>query len=291
MAQNRCSTLRGIRFDSRRLLTLLAALSVTAASCRPPAEEAPSSPPTCPDGMVLVAGGTFELGEGDDPEHQPNQVNAMIRRGTFEISTFCVDAFPFPGRDGAAWPPDGLDYVQARQLDDALSTHGRRLCTVSELLLAAAGSSNSRYPYGDDRVEGRCDPSDASPQAMGTFAGCVSAAGARDFLVRSAWARLEEPMCTHLGAYGAPNRPPHVGGGVPDVLDYAVYGGIGRTDTFYASTNFGIHGHGADAGQTPDDATRVCRDPGRVDAATEAGYAAWIDGFIAGGSYAALLLE
>ncbi|MCP4871367.1 MAG: hypothetical protein GY898_21875 [Proteobacteria bacterium] len=96
-------------------------------------------------------------------------------------------------------------------------------------------------------------------------------------------------MRGHLGSYGAPNRPPHVGGGLPDELEYAVYGGVGRTDSFYASTNFGIHGHNVDEGQTLDDSTRVCRDPASIVASQEQGYEAWIDGFIAGGTYSSLL--
>jgi hypothetical protein len=164
---------------------------------------------------------------------------------------------------------------------------------VSELLLAAAGPDNWRYPNdARTRIEGACDPSDSRPQPLGSYESCISPVGVRDFMVRSTWGRLEEPMQTHLGAYGAPNRPPHVGGGTPDVLDYAVYGGIGRTATFYASTNFGIHGHSANEGQTQDDAARVCRHPGPAGADIESIYSAWVDSFIASGSsYTALLAE
>lgn len=263
--------------------------SVWVCACGPQSAE-PPPPPSCPGGMVLVQGGTFELGEGDDPEEQPHQVNALIKRGTFEIGTFCIDEYPFPGREGAVWPADGMSGPQARQLDDLLAGLGRRLCTVSELLLAAAGPDNWRYPTdAASRIEGACDPSDTAPQPIGSYEQCTSPTGVRDFMVRSAWGRLGERMRSHLSAYGAPNRPPHVGGGVPDVLDYAVYGGLGRTDTFYASTNFGIHGHNADEGQTQDDATRVCRDPDPIEAGAEASYSAWVDSFISGGTYSALL--
>ncbi len=258
-------------------------------ACKPPA--APSPDPVCPQDMLLVSGGTFELGEGDDPEEQPNQVNAVIRRGTFTVESFCIETFPFPGRDGAEWPSDGLSHPQAAALDALVAQHGRRLCSTTELLLAAAGPGNWRYPYSAEaRSDGICDPSDTAPQPLGTFEGCSSPTGGRDFLVRSAWARLDAPMRTHMATYGAPNRPPHVGGGMPDVFDYAVYGGVGRTDTFYASTNFGAHGHNADEGQTLDDSTRICRDPEPISIEQEGRYAALVDGFIAGeSSYADLL--
>jgi hypothetical protein len=246
--------------------------------------------PTCSDGMVLVEGGTFSLGEGEDPEHQPNQYNAVIRRTTVEVTDFCIDVLPFPGRHGAVWPADGLGRETAERLDGALTDYGRRLCSVSELLLAGAGPDNWRYPYDPESPRpGLCDPDDSHPQPLGSFDACVSPAGVRDLQVRSTWARLGQTMRGHLESYGAPNRPPHLGGGMPDDRAYAVWGGTARSDTFYSPNNFGIHAHDATEGTYIDDSTRVCREPGRVSARTERAYDEFAERFGQSNSYLGML--
>lgn len=271
---------RGVRPTRPRLLFVL-----VLTACSSSAGE-----PACPEGMLLVAGGTFSLGEGEDHEHQPNQYNAVIRRASVEVADFCVDIFPFPGQSGAPWPSDGLGRDSAERLDRALADHGRRLCSVAELLVAGAGPNNWRYPYDpESHRPGVCDPDDTHPQPLGTFSECASPSGIRDLQVRSTWARLNQPMREHLEAYGAPNRPPHLGGGVPPDLAYAVWGGTARIDTFYSPNNFGIHAHDADEGSYFDDSTRVCRDPGRVSARTERAYGHFVEGFGTLNSYAEFL--
>ena len=244
----------------------------------------------CPDGMVLIEGGTFTLGEGDDPAHQPNQYNAVIRLTTVEVTDFCIAVLPFPGRPGAPWPADGLGRETAERLDETLADYGRRLCSVSELLLAGAGPGNWRFPYDPESYRhGACDPDDSHPQALGSFDGCVSPAGIRDLQVRSTWARLGRSLGSHLESYGAPNRPPHLGGGMPEDRAYAVWGGTARLDTYYSPNNFGVHGHDASEGSYSDDTTRVCREPGRVSARTERAYGDFLTGFEKSNSYSKLL--
>jgi hypothetical protein len=246
--------------------------------------------PVCPEGMVHVEGGAFVLGEGGDPAHQPSQYNAVIRQTTVEVTDFCIDALPFPGREGAAWPADGLGREAAERLDRGLADHGRRLCSVSELVVASAGSDNWRYPYDPElHRTGLCDPDDSHPRPLGTFEACSSRSGVRDLQVRSTWARLGRSMRNHLESYGAPNRPPHLGGGMPEDRTYAVWGGTARSDTYYSPNNFGVHAHDAAEGTYLDDTTRVCCERKRVSQRTERAYDAFVETFEASNSYSTFL--
>ena len=49
-------------------------------------------------------------------------------------------------------------------LDQTLEQYGRRACTISELMYAAAGPDNNRYPYGNEWIDRVCDPDDANPE-------------------------------------------------------------------------------------------------------------------------------
>jgi len=235
----------------------------------------PSAP--CPEGMVRVSGGEHVLGEGALPVRPPVEPTAVIRRASFRTEPFCIDVHPFPGAAGHPWPLDGLDVGTARALDRRLAAFGRRLCSVSELLFASAGPDNWRYPYdpGEWR-DGACDPDDSRPRPIGSFPSCTSPLGIADVGVRSSWARLDPPMRDHLVAYGAPTRPAFMGGGLPSDLEYAVYGGASRRDTFYSPDNYGVHSHGSDEEPFSDDTTRVCRDPGPVDPEAERRYREWL---------------
>ena len=97
-------------------------------------------------------------------------------------------------------------------------------------------------------------------------------------------------MREHLGTYGSPVGPPHLGGETPEDTEYVVFGGTSRRDTFYANNNFGIHAHALDEeGSYLDDSTRVCRDPGPVVAVEERAYRSWLRAFEVSGRFEALL--
>jgi len=157
------------------------------------------------------------------------------------------------------------------KLDRALVPTGRRLCRVEELLLASAGPDNWRYPYHpEERSPDACDPNDPSPDPFGSFVGCSSPLGVRDFLVRSSWARSS-------------------GGGASDA-EFVVVGGLVREDTVYAATNFGVHEHlRTDPRNFEDDGVRLCRDPGQVDAAREAAWSDFLTRAVAAGSFEAMV--
>ena len=225
----------------------------------PPAQGGES----CPDGMVLVPGGPAELGESDPDLAKPYSPNTVVPRGRYELASYCIDTFPLPGRAGDPWPTSGITPAGIRTVEAMLHEHGRRLCTVAELMRAAGGAEGLRYPWGDDPAAPPvCDPDDESPQPLGTFAGCASPAGLRDLQVRSTWARLDPVTEAALTKAGAHTQPGFGG--------YTVWGGLVRQDTYYAPTNFGVHFHPGGAGSYTDDGLRTCAWPGAPPTESEA---------------------
>jgi hypothetical protein len=255
---------------------LLAALLLLTSCVTEPGPDFGEDPHlTCPTTMLLIAGGDFLLGEGEDAEFAPLEPGAVIYESNFGISSFCVDPLPFPGRAGAPWPSFGLNAALAEDLDSRLAAFGRRLCTISELLLASAGPDNWRYPYDpEDWSEGLCDPDDLTPQPLGSYEDCTSPLGVSDFQVRSTWGWLDPEMKAHLNSYDAPVTRPGEDPLPPESFEYAVQGGTSRAETFYSPTNFGIHSHPQDAVYL-DDGARVCADPAQ-DWPDEGGYEEWL---------------
>lgn len=216
---------------------------------------APDIDPTCPPGMIGIQTGPAELGEADGALAAKYTPNTVVPRSVYSVPAFCIDRYPLPGRQGDAWPTDGLNKKQVReQVEPWLHRHDRRLCTVAELMRAAGGPLGQRYPWGDDPSAEICDIKDDAPDAMGTFAGCVSPDGLRDLQVRSTWARLDPQTLERMTAAGAADQPGFDGG-------YAVWGGLVRTDTYYAPTNFGVHFHQDSAPGFSDDGLRTCAWP------------------------------
>lgn len=222
----------------------------------PPPSIAAEVVPRCPEGMLGIAGGPAELGEADVEGSAKYRPNNVVPRGSFALDGFCIDRFPAPGTEGDPWPRDGIAKKQLReQLEPWLWARGRRLCTVAELMRAAGGPTGARYPWGQEPGTAPCDPDDESPKAMGTYADCVSPEGVRDLQVRSTWARLDPRTLALLTDAGAATQPGFDGG-------YAVWGGLVRTDTYYAPTNFGVHFHDDEAPAFNDDGLRTCAWPG-----------------------------
>lgn len=251
--------------------------------CRPEA----LPPPPCPEGMVFVAGGRHELGETDLQRHV-SRYEGVIRRKSLAIEPFCVDRYPFPGLEGAPWPRDGMTHSMVGRLDERLRSQGRRLCTVSELLLAAAGPENRRYPWGAEPRAGLCanDADGAGP--IGSYQDCRSSLGVHDFQVRSAWARLRPDMAAHLATYDAPWAPPHTNIGRVKDATYVLYGGTPNLLSYYAPNNFGVHAHPVGGTETyPDDSTRVCADPG--EASSSAAWREFIAPYLADPRFASIL--
>ncbi len=225
----------------------------------------------CPPDMILVTppdeGGV--LGEADPEKlvdaHGGAYQYSIRRAPLVPRAPYCIAAFPFPGED-EQWAAEAAYFELMPELEVRLAEGGRRLCSVSELLLAAAGPKNWRYAtHPEGRQEGLCESNDHTPsRPIGGYERCASPLGARDFNIRSSWARVE-----------GWERELLVEGGVPsgEILPYGVYGGTAREDTFYPPTNFSLHFHSAglmEAGGYRDDDLRVCADPGAVTPGEEA---------------------
>lgn len=238
----------------------------------------------CPPGMIHVEGGTFDLGEWDPEQAIGYNNDGIIMLSTFDADGFCVDEYPFPGSVGEPWPWDGLSVEDAMVFEALVTPYGRRLCGMVELMLAGAGPENWRFPYDpEERISGMCEPDDFDPGPLGNYPTCVSPLGVHDFMVRSTWGRLHSDelreACGEAYLGGVEDLP---GGG-----DFAVWGGTSRPDTWYASTNFGIHFHFLGAGSHSDDGVRTCATPG-----TPHDTAAWndlLDEFRESYSFATLL--
>ena len=203
----------------------------------------------CPRGMIAVEGGSYVLGE-EDPSWLARFPEGQLARKEWEVSSFCVARHPFPGSPHP-WFADGLVLSDLPLLEVALQSTGRRVCRVVELVLAAAGPENWRYPYHrSTRSPRACDPNDPAPDPFGSFASCVSPVGVHDFMVRSSWGRS-----TAQDELAAP---------------FVVVGGLMRENTVYAPTNFGVHEHKlTDPRNFEDDGIRLCADPGVVTSAQE----------------------
>jgi len=237
----------------------------------PEAEE--PGDPRCPPGMLWVAGGSLELGEWQPQDYAKWFPDYVLRRSEVQLEPFCMARFPFPGREGAQWPRDGLDLSVMAELERQLATVGRRSCTVMELMLASAGPENFRYPYHrEQHISGRCDPDDRNPGPLGAFPDCVSPLGFSDFLTRASWARLDEISRAAMTAQGANHQAGFE-------ARYVVAGGMERQDTIQAPTNFGFHIHQPSEPAFEDDGIRLCADPGPQDVGLEETYEAWASAF------------
>ena len=201
-------------------------------------------PPPCPVGSVWIGGGVAELGRFDPAYHEDQFVPLVV-----DVEGFCIEELPFPGRAGDPWFEDGIEAGLLGAWESVLADHGRRLCTVEELVWAAAGGpANLPWPTGET-WERPCEPDtswgDMDP--IGHWEGCENPFGLRDFSVMSSWAVGSAEVDDARSAVRRRDR--------------VVVGGTNRIDTFYAPTAFGVHGH--DPGDPPffDDQLRVCADP------------------------------
>lgn len=221
---------------------------------------------SCSGGWMQVEGGQFVLGEWD-PDEITGYDGAVIPAAELTITGFMVEVYPFPGYEGLEWSNDGMDWAQAERMEALLAQYGRRLCTVSELLLASSGRDNWRYPTHPDVFQaGDCDPDDEDPSPLGTYGQCVSSKGVRDLGVRSSWALLDEPLKGLMEAELAT-----IDESLPGDARLAVWGGTSRRTTAHAPTNFGIHFPPPELGPALNQSVRVCADvPGTTPSEDEA---------------------
>lgn len=237
--------------------------------------------PGCPMGMKHVAApGEVVLGE-DDPQRvfdcacDPNTV--LEATWTLERD-YCIATWPFPGK-GYRVPtrdPEGhLAYGEVKRIAAILPRYGRRLCSFKEVLFAAAGRENRRFPWGDEWRD-VCDSYKEPVGTIGAWPECVTPEGVFELGVRSTWATLDAQAERHLEAGYDVGLDPG---------DLAVTGLSSEQRAGLAAlTNYGIHCHvnacgtydrGVEGGlDWSDDALRVCADPGPADPAKDAAWAA-----------------
>jgi hypothetical protein len=234
--------------------------------------------------LVSISGGAVVLGEGDELivyryGGDGSEAQTIIPTHNATLESYWIDRYPFPGVPDIPWFTDGLSQDMVAWLDEWMADYGRRACTVSELLYAAAGPVNDRYPYGDGSFDpNACDPDDTAPAAIGTHAGCESALGIRDFQVRSAWGRLDSQMVAVMA-----DTPQATG--FPLDNEFAAWGGTSRSDTYYAPSNFGFHLHGWEDDPYQDDGFRVCAGPDKPTPEQDAAYSYWLEDVVRAGSY------
>jgi len=236
----------------------------------------------CPVGMVPLAGGRFVLGESDEGLIAAYAPDRILPLSSFELADYCVALHPFPGRSGLPWPSDGLSVDELPAVEALLVRHGRRLCTVPELTLAAAGADNRRYPWhASARRKSDCEQDDVRPSSLGSRPMCRSSSGLWDLQVRSSWVRMDEATRAVLTRPTDETSPGH------DSL-YWLWGANAREDTYYAPSNFGLHHHLAGSKAYQDDGLRVCADPGGVSREQQEAWDVLIERYRAQGSFAVL---
>ena len=239
----------------------------------------------CPAGMVPIAGGRFELGESDEGLLASYAPDRILPRSSFHLAGYCVALHPFPGRPGLPWPSDGLSVDALPEVEALLVRHGRRLCTVPELTLAAAGPENHRYPWhASERRKSDCEQDDVRPSSLGSRPMCRSSVGLWDLQVRSSWVRMDEATRGVLTRPTDETSPGH------DSL-YWLWGANARDDTYYAPSNFGLHHHLAGSKAYQDDGLRVCAGPGGVTKEQQEAWDALIERYLPQGSFAVLRAE
>ena len=106
------------------------------------------------NGLVFIEGNGAFLGETDPDlidqyDGDGEEAQTIMPASNYEIADYYIDRYPFPGIAGADWFTDGTRHNTIEALDATLADFGRRVCDIAELMYAAAGPNNHRYPYGD----------------------------------------------------------------------------------------------------------------------------------------------
>ncbi|MBI2375631.1 MAG: SUMF1/EgtB/PvdO family nonheme iron enzyme [Deltaproteobacteria bacterium] len=126
----------------------------------------------CPQGMTLVAGGSFMMGA---PRNDPERNFGDKNYESTEVADFCIDYYEAPngrGRD----PTAGVDFAAAER---ACKARKKRLCSEEEWEKACKGTSGTRFPYGNQWDPASCNTEDEDGQdrelaKSGTFKTCRS---------------------------------------------------------------------------------------------------------------------
>jgi sulfatase modifying factor 1 len=134
------------------------ALAALGTSARPGVAEAKGL--GCPEGMTAITGFCIDVYEAATDvvtlDKKGRVARTLKRHSPFApIGDAVVKAVSKKGRT-----PQG--HISQEQAAAACRLAGKRLCTDQEWLTACKGKSPSTWPYGDDRVEGRCNDNGTS---------------------------------------------------------------------------------------------------------------------------------
>jgi sulfatase modifying factor 1 len=69
------------------------------------------------------------------------------------VGDYCIDRYEAPNRRGAR----PLVMQSAHDANEWCSAHKKRMCTEDEWISACEGEEHRPYPYGRERVDGRCN--------------------------------------------------------------------------------------------------------------------------------------
>jgi sulfatase modifying factor 1 len=157
-----------------------------------------ATPGLCPGPAAIQC---CTRGEGEcDPDEMPTPNVGLTEAagaggcpaGMVSLGSFCIDRYegalvlvddsgpigswsPFHSPDGvrvaaisaAGAVPQG--YISGTQAAAACAEAGKRLCSDTEWLAACRGATERTYPYGDSRVDGRCNDARAVHPAVERF--------------------------------------------------------------------------------------------------------------------------
>ncbi|MBO6936496.1 MAG: SUMF1/EgtB/PvdO family nonheme iron enzyme [Deltaproteobacteria bacterium] len=158
-----------------------------------------STPGLCP-GPAAIQCCTSGEGGSCDPDAMPTPNDGLTEgpgtggcpNGMVRVGAFCIDRYEGSlvlvddGGPIGSWspfhPPDGVrvaaisaegavpqGYISGTQAAAACAEAGKRLCTNTEWLSACRGATDRVYPYGDTRVDGRCNDARAVHPAVERF--------------------------------------------------------------------------------------------------------------------------
>ncbi|MCU0700576.1 MAG: bifunctional serine/threonine-protein kinase/formylglycine-generating enzyme family protein [Myxococcaceae bacterium] len=138
----------------------------------------PAAADGCPEGMRAVSAGVFRMGTSrDDPMmgFDEKVLTAM------EVPAFCIDAFEYPNKKGAA-PMVSVSFQDAKRLCEA---QGKRLCSEPEWEKACKGPGSAKWPFGNAFDANACNTEDDAGEARslapaGRFGKCRSGYGTAD---------------------------------------------------------------------------------------------------------------
>ena len=132
----------------------------------------------CPEGMRLVAAGSFKMGTAPGDPMMGFDEKALT---AVDVAGFCIDIFEYPNKRGVA-PTASVGFADAKRLCEAQS---KRLCTEAEWEKSCKGPGGAKWPYGNGFDANTCNTEDdigdsRSLSPAGRFAKCRSGFGVAD---------------------------------------------------------------------------------------------------------------